>query len=85
MSAIPLHKLIPLEKSHQDQSDYVGWQHYPIDLPNLNPITTSAWVCDDLLTSLSPKLFSDELKVRSIDIETSNGMQPIYFVIRYKP
>ena len=84
MSAIALQNLIQPNTSHQDQREYVGWQHYPIDLPHLNPITTSARACDDLLTSLSPKLFCDELKVRTIDIETNNGMETIYFVIRYR-
>lgn len=84
--SIALQNLTQLDKSHQDQQEYLGWEHYPIDLPHVNPITTSARVCDDLLTSLSSKLFCDELKVRTIDIiETNNGMQAIYFVIRCEP
>ncbi|CAF9911789.1 MAG: hypothetical protein HETSPECPRED_000445 [Heterodermia speciosa] len=72
--SIALQNLTQLDKSHQDQQEYLGWEHYPIDLPHVNPITTSARVCDDLLTSLSSKLFCDELKVRTIDIiETNNG------------
>ena len=81
-----LQNLTQLDKSYQGQQEYLGWQHYPIDLPHVNPITTSARVCDDLLTSLSSKLFCDELKVRTIDIvENNNGMQSIYFVIRCEP
>ena len=85
MSATTLRNMIQLDTSHQDQQEYMGWQHYPIDLPHLNPITTSTRVCDDTLTSLSSKLFSDELKIRTIDIETKNGTQLIYFAIRYEP
>ena len=81
MSTTTLRNMIQLDTLHQDQQEYVGWQHYPTDLPHLNPITTSARACDDLLTSLSSKLFCDELKIRTIDIETRNGTQPVYFAI----
>ena len=85
MSATGPQNMIQLDTLHQDPPEFVGWQHYPIDLPHLNPVMTSARVCDNLLTSLSSKLFCNELKVRTIDIETNNGMlRSIYFVIRYK-
>lgn len=56
MSAIALQNVIQPDTSHQDQQGYVGWQHHPTDLPHPNPIPASARVCDDLLTSLRPRL-----------------------------
>lgn len=57
-----------------DPPEYEGWRHYPIGAAHSNPLTSPTAAYNDQLHRLSPKLFSDDIKLRIIDIEKRRGM-----------
>ena len=56
-----------------DPPEYVGWRHYPVGAADSNPLTSPTAAYNDQLHRLSPKLFSDDIKLRIIDIEKRRG------------
>lgn len=57
-----------------DPPEYVGWRHYPVGAAHSNPLISPTAAYNEQLHRLSPKLFSDDIKLRIIDIEKRRGM-----------
>lgn len=71
---ISLAALTPPVVHVPDPPGYVGWRHYPVGAAHSNLLISPTAAYNEQLHRLSPKLFSDEIKLRIIDIEKRRGM-----------
>ena len=78
---LPLSLMTPLTPPVlPDPPEYVDWRHYPVGAADSNPLTSPTAAYNDQLHRLSPKLFSDDIKLRIIDIEKRRSMwKPFLF------